>query len=221
MAIQGAGSTGIAGGAPAPASAITAAEAAAREREDRPTSAMKRGREWEADGPSKKVANEETRVRLEDQTARRVTPPNRMPSPGEMQRRGSSEARREDQRRVNESYHPSEAAHHPPTLPSIQHMPQHGTGSSLPPMNEGPAPASNGPQPGAPSVQVQVKEEPARGEQTPAHEPAARKMDVDENYDDDGDDEKRTSTAAKGSPTAGSSSSNGVQTSQSKQESTA
>lgn len=220
--IQGASSTGIAGGAPAPASAITAAEAAAREREDRPTSAMKRGREWEGEsGPSKKVANEETRVRLDDQVARRVTPPNRMPSPGEMQRRGSSEARREDQRRVNESYHPSEAAHHPPTLPSIQHMPQHATGSSLPPMNDGPAPASNGPQAGAPSAQV--KEEPARNEQVPAHEPAARKMDVDENYDDDGDDEKRTSTAAKGSPAAGSNSngvlSNGAQTSQSKQES--
>ncbi|KNG81485.1 transcriptional corepressor Cyc8 [Aspergillus nomiae NRRL 13137] len=217
--VQGAGSTGIAGGAPPPPSAITAAEAAAREREDRPASAMKRGREWEAESaPVKKIANEESRARLDEQLPRRVTPPNRMPSPGEMQRRSSSEVRREDQRRINESYHPSEAAHHPPTLPSIQHMPQHASGSGLPPMAEGSAPAANGPQPG-PSAPVQVKEEPARGEQPPAHEPAARKMDVDENYDDDGDDDKRASAAVKGSPSASGSgntnnATNGSQTSQ-------
>lgn len=178
---------------------MAAAEAAAREREDRPASAMKRGREWEAEaGPTKKIANDESRARLEEQVSRRVTPPNRMPSPGEMQRRSSSEARREEQRRVNEEYHPSEAAHHPPTLPPIQHMPPHPSGSSLPPMADGSAPASNGSQSGPPSAQV--KEETSRVEQPPSHEPAARKMDVDENYDDDDDDEKRTSTVAKGSP---------------------
>ncbi|PYH74657.1 putative transcriptional corepressor Cyc8 [Aspergillus vadensis CBS 113365] len=201
---------GIAGGAPPPASAISAAEAAAREREERPGSAMKRGREWEAEaGPAKKIANEESRARLDDQLSRRVTPPNRMPSPGEMQRRSSSEIRREDQRRVNENYHPSEAAHHPPTLPSIQHMPPHPSGGpSLPPMAESSAAPSNGPPSGPSSAQVQVKEEPARGEQAPAHEPAARKMDVDENYDDD-DDEKRASAVVKGSPHAAGSSNNG------------
>ncbi|GES57040.1 putative transcriptional corepressor Cyc8 [Aspergillus terreus] len=201
--VQGAGSTGIAGGAPAPASAITAAEAAAREREDRPGSAMKRGREWEGEpGPAKKIANEESRARLDEQMPRRVTPPNRMPSPGEMQRRNSSEARRDDQRR-DEPYHPSEAAHHPPTLPSIQSMPPHASGSSLPPMAESPVAPANGPQAGPPAAQVPVKDEPIRtGEQTPAHEPAARKMDVDENYDDDGDDEKKATAAAKGSPSA-------------------
>ncbi|PYH91677.1 TPR-like protein [Aspergillus ellipticus CBS 707.79] len=201
VSLQGAGG-GIAGGAPPPASAISAAEAAAREREERPSSAMKRGREWEAEpGPIKKIASEENRARLEDQMSRRVTPPNRMPSPGEIQRRSSSEARREDQRRVNENYHPSEAAHHPPTLPSIQHMPPHPSGGpSLPPMAESSSAASNGPQSGPPTVQVQVKEEPVRSEQAPAHEPAARKMDVDENYDDDGDDEKRPSAVVKGSP---------------------
>ncbi|PKY01407.1 putative transcriptional corepressor Cyc8 [Aspergillus campestris IBT 28561] len=231
--VQTAGSTGIAGGAPPPASAMAAAEAAAREREDRPASAMKRGREWEADaGPVKKIANEESRARLDDQMTRRASPPNRMPSPGVIQRRSSSEARREDQRRINENYHPSEAAHHPPTLPPIQHMPPHGSGPSLPAMNEssGPPP-SNGPPSGPPSTtQVQVKEEPARGEQPPAHEPAARKMDVDENYDDDGDDEKRPSAAVKGSPhgsgSGGANNSNNVlsggsQSSQSKPESTA
>ncbi|RAK97179.1 putative transcriptional corepressor Cyc8 [Aspergillus ibericus CBS 121593] len=213
--VQGASGGGIAGGAPPPASAISAAEAAAREREERPGSAMKRGREWEAEaGPVKKLASEENRARLDDhQLARRVTSPNRMPSPGEIQRRSSSEIRREDQRRVNENYHPSEAAHHPPTLPSIQHMPPHPSGPSLPPMAESAAAASNGPSSGSASAQVQVKEEPTRSEQAPAHEPAARKMDVDENYDDD-DDEKRASAVVKGSPHASGSgsanNSNGV-----------
>ncbi|KAF9893767.1 glucose repression mediator protein [Aspergillus nanangensis] len=200
--VQVPGSTGIASGAPAPASAITAAEAAAREREERPASAMKRAREWEADaGPTKKIANEESRARLDDQMSRRVTPPNRMPSPATLQRRNSSEGRREEHR-PDENYHPSEAAHHPPTLPSIQNMPPHASGSSLPPMTESPVAPSSGPQPGIPSTQVPVKEEPRAGEQTPVHEPAARKMDVDEDYDDDADDEKRTTTAAKGSPSA-------------------
>ncbi|KAL4876049.1 hypothetical protein BJY04DRAFT_200502 [Aspergillus karnatakaensis] len=200
---QSANSSGIAGGAPAPASAISAAEAAAREREDRPPSAMKRARDWEADsGPVKKIAIEENRSRLDD---RRVTPPGRLPSPGSMQRRGSSEIRREDQRRVNETYHPSEAAHHPPTLPSIQHMPQHPSGTSLPPMAESAPAPSNGSSAVIPTTQVQVqvpvKEEHARAEQPPAHEPAARKMEVDEDYDDDGDDDKKVS-AVKGSPTS-------------------
>ncbi|THC89743.1 hypothetical protein EYZ11_010808 [Aspergillus tanneri] len=227
--IQGASSTGIASGAPPPPSAITAAEAAARDREDRPTSAMKRGREWEAEsGPTKKVASEESRARLDEQVTRRVTPPNRMPSPGEMQRRSSSEVRREDQHRISENYHPSEAAHHPPTLPSIQHMPQHPSGGpSLPPMAESSVSGSNGPQSGPAPAQTPVKEEATRSEQV--LEPAARKMDVDENYDDDEDD-KRVSAAAKGSPGSRSGSVNngasgslsgGAQSSQSKPETSA
>ncbi|KAJ9366160.1 hypothetical protein DTO282E5_9153 [Paecilomyces variotii] len=217
----------IAGGAPAPAAALSAAEAAARERDERPASAMKRGRDWEADAPSKKIANEESRARLDDQVTRRVTPPNHMSSPGEMHRRSSSEARREEQRRANENYHPSEAAHHPPTLPSIQHMQPQPSGSSMPPMAEGPTPTSNGAASGPSSAQAPVKEEP-RKEQPPLHEPAARKMDVDEDYDDDGDDDKRAGPAPKGSPHgsgAGNSVSNGNgvinggnQTSQPKQE---
>ncbi|KAJ6077252.1 uncharacterized protein N7446_000188 [Penicillium canescens] len=197
----GPNTTGIASGAPAPASAATAADAAARDREDRPTSAMKRGREWEADGPVKKLANEESRARLDDQNTRRASPPARMPSPGEMQRRSSSEARRDDARRANENYHPSEAAHHPPTLPSIQDMPPHASsGPSLPPMTEGSAPpVSNGPPSVPPSANTPVKEEPSRPEAPPAHEPPARKMDVDEDYDDDVEEEKKA-TASKGSP---------------------
>lgn len=188
------GPSGIAGGAPPPASAITAADAAARDRDERPPSAMKRGREWDGTegGPTKKVANEENRLR-QDEISRRVTPPR------DLHRRSSSEARREDQRRANENYHPSEAAHHPPTLPSIQHMQQQQPGgSSIPPISEGPQPASNPPSAG-PESQAPVKEEASRKEPAPLHEPAARKMDVDEDYDDDGDDEKRAS-GIKGSP---------------------
>lgn len=211
------GSSGIAGGAPPPASAMAAAEMAAREREDRPASAMKRAREWEAEsGPAKKIASEENRARLDEQVSRTVTPPNRMPSPAEAQRRNSSEAKREEQR-ASESYHPSEAAHHPPTLPSIQHMPPHPPGSNFPPMGEG---STSGPPSGPPSAQTPVKEESARADQPQSQEPAARKMDVDEDYDDD-DDEKKT-RAAGGSPSGSVNASNGVdggnQTPQSKQE---
>ncbi|KAJ6125688.1 TPR-like protein [Penicillium sp. IBT 18751x] len=202
----GGNSTGIASGAPAPAAAAAAAEAAARERgEDRPTSAMKRGREWESEGPVKKQANDENRARMDDQNARRVSPPARLPSPGEMQRRSSSEARREDARRANDNYHPSEAAHHPPTLPSIQNMPPHSsTGPSLPPMAEGSAPPSNGPPSAPPSANTPVKEEAPRPEAPSSHEPPARKMDVDEDYDDEPDEEKKAGAAAKGSPNCNS-----------------
>lgn len=191
------GGNSIASGAPAPPSA---AEAAARDREDRPASAMKRAREWEADGPIKKLANDESRARLDDQNSRRPSPPARMPSPGEMQRRSSSEARREDARRANENYHPSEAAHHPPTLPSIQDMPPRAsTGPSLPPMAEATAPVSNAPPSGPPSTNTPVKEEVPRPEAPPTHEPPARKMDVDEDYDDEVEEEKKAA-ASKGSP---------------------
>lgn len=192
--------TGIAGGAPPPPSAVTAAELAAREREDRPASALKRGREWEIEqGPSKKLASEENRARLDDRIPRRMTPPSRMPSPRAMHHRSSSEAHLEEQRRANESYYPSEAAHHPPTLPSIQQMQPQSHPSSLPPIDSS-ATASNGAPSGPPSAHSQVKEEPGRSEQQLAHEPAARKMDVDENYDDDGDDDKKASVMSKGSP---------------------
>lgn len=64
-------------------------------------------------------------------------------------------------------YHPSEAAHHPPT---------HGMAGQLPPMQ--------GPPPPPPQ----------------AHEPerAARKMDIDEEYDDSGEDEKKIIHSASG-----------------------
>jgi general transcriptional corepressor CYC8 len=166
---------------------MTAADAAARDRDDRPPSAMKRGREWDSveGGPAKKIANEENRLRQADEINRRVTPPR------DLHRRSSSEIRR-----ANENYHPSEAAHHLHTLPSIQHMQQPG-GPSIPPLAEA-QPVSNPPSAG-PEAQAPVKEETVRKEPAPLHEPAARKMDVDEDYDDDGDDEKRA-TGIKGSP---------------------
>lgn len=74
----------------------------------------------------------------------------------------------EEPRRME--YHPSEAAHHPPT---------HGMPGQLPPMQGG------GPPP-PPPPQV--------------HEPerAARKMDIDEEYDDSGEDEKKPVRPASG-----------------------
>lgn len=201
------GGNSIASGAPAPPSAAAAADAAARDRDDRPTSAMKRSRGWEPEVPIKRPANEENRARLDEQSARRAGSPAHVASPSGMQRRSSSEARRddarrEDARRANENYHPSEAAHHPPTLPSIQDMPPHPSAApSLPPMTEGSGPASNGPPPSGPaSANTPVKEEAPRPEAPPAHEPAARKMDVDEDYDDDVEEEKKVAAASKGSP---------------------
>lgn len=74
----------------------------------------------------------------------------------------------EEQRRANEGYHPSDAAHHPPSLPAINQPHSSPQAQHLPRMSDN------------------VKEEPRR---EIVHEPAARPMDVDEDYDDD--EEKR------------------------------
>jgi hypothetical protein len=66
-----------------------------------------------------------------------------------------------DARRFNDGYHPSEAAHHPQSLPPM------GAAQSMPRMAETP-----------------------KQERPEHHEPAARHMDMDENYDDDGEDSK-------------------------------
>lgn len=203
---------GIAGGAPPPAAAIAAAEAAARERDERPPSSMKRPRDWESEhGPTKKAANEETRTRLDEQQPSRRVSPSRIPSPRDVRRRSSSEVRREDQRRTHDNYHPSEAAHHPPTLPSIQHM----GGPKITPLGETSAPVQASPLGGLPSgiaagpapgpaaaPALPPKEERERKEPAvaPQHEPPARKMDVDEDYDDDGDEEKKGGAGKVGSP---------------------
>lgn len=148
-------------------------------RDERPASAMKRGREWEPEqsGPSKKVANEENRAKL-DEPSRHPSPPQKAgpPTPRDHYRRSSSEIRRENAERQSQNYHPSEAAHHP---------------YSLPPQN-------------IPSMQT-ILDGPKddRNENT---EPAARKMDVDEDYDNNSEDDKRagsataSGTASKNSP---------------------
>jgi glucose repression mediator protein len=156
---------GIASGAPPPASALVAAEAAARERDDRPpTVPPKRHREWEDTehlGP-KPPSNDEKRQKLEEPHSRRPSPPmHRMSSP-QVPRQSPQDA--PDPRRFNDGYHPSEAAHHPPSLPSM-----------------------NQPQPLAPPPRMT---ETPKQERVEHHEPAARQMDVDENYDDEGDDVK-------------------------------
>jgi glucose repression mediator protein len=173
----------IVGGAPPPNAALQAAEAAARERDDRPVP-PKRLREWEDDASmnsQKKPANDESRVSLVFPSTRRASPPDRIPnSPF----RSSSEVRRldeqrraDDQRRATENYHPSEAAHHPPAL-GLQIKPQPSPRiTSNEERLENATPAQPSTQPPAPAQ--------------PHLEPAARKMDMDEDYDDSGDEEKR------------------------------
>lgn len=165
---------GMASGAPAPAAAFAAAEAAQREREDRTPSGPKRHREWEDDHTmAPKPPNEEKRPRLDDHLMRRPSPPDRVPSPPRRSPPEAEARRLEDQRRINDGYHPSEAAHHPPTLPAMQH--------NLPPLSHPPEPVAN-------------------DERKEQHEPAARQMDVDEDYDDEGEDDKRNGKSERSSP---------------------
>ena len=145
-------------------------------RDDRPPSAMKRGREWDVEsGPSKKPANEETRARL-DEPSRHPSPPNRITTPRDHYGRSPSEVQRENERRANENYHPSEAAHHPYSL-APQQIPSMAT------ILDG-----------------------SREERKEPAEAAARKMDVDEDYDNNSEDDKRagsgtaSGTATKNSP---------------------
>ncbi|OBT46529.1 hypothetical protein VE00_01768 [Pseudogymnoascus sp. WSF 3629] len=217
---------GIANGAPAPASALAAAEAAAAERRDEgpPSVGPKRVREWEDELPpvQKKPASDETRAHLNDVHHRRPSTPPREPF-----RRNSSEARREDQRRANENYHPSEAAHHPLThsVPTTTQLPPMQpaatpTRESLPPppsvskdypMVDGPAERRSPQQlPPPPPPPAQAQPQPPQPQQAsppapvpapaPAEERAARKMDVDENYDDEGEEEKKAPSSANGAP---------------------
>ncbi|KAF2196202.1 TPR-like protein, partial [Delitschia confertaspora ATCC 74209] len=157
---------GIASGAPAPASALAAAEAAARERDERPpTAPPKRLREWE-DGDhmkSKPPANDEKRQKLEEPHSRRPSPPPHRISSPQVPRHSPQDA--PDARRFNDGYHPSEAAHHPTPLAPIP----------IAPIN--------------PPPHARMTETPKQ-ERVEHHEPAARHMDVDENYDDEGEDTK-------------------------------
>lgn len=175
---------GIAAGAPPPAAALAAAEeAAARDRDERPGTGFKRMIESDEDHKMvhKYPANGETRRQLDDQHHRRPSPPGRQPSPRGrppsplrqqpspprmMHRHSSSDVRRDEQRRADENYYPSEAAHHPPTLPSMHQQ----------------APSSE---------HLQSIPESSREERKETYEAASRKMEVDEDYDDEGEDNKR------------------------------
>lgn len=196
-------------GAPPPSSAQTSADAAAREREERPTSAApKRHREWD-DEPvtnGKKATTEEGRSRLDEIKVQRHSPSEKSGTPPQ---RSPSELRRAEDR-PSSGYHPSEAAHHPPALPSMASLAQSGR-ISAPPQEEQrpqpPAAPSQAPTP-APAQQQSTSQPaaqaapaaPAQPSSAPVYEPAARKMDVDENYDDSGDEEKRSTTKQEGSP---------------------
>lgn len=191
----------IASGAPAPSAAVQAAEAAAREREERPSSvAPKRHREWEDDNTTavKKNANDESRSRLEDANSRRPSPPDHAATPLP---RSPSEVRRvEDQRRADAGYHPSEAAHHPP-LPPMQMAapPQSAQVSPQQPQPPKEEPRMEHQATPVPTQAAHVPPPPPAPQQPQTYEPAARKMDMDEDYDDSGD-EKAKAKSEKSSP---------------------
>ncbi|KAK6825258.1 hypothetical protein PG989_013002 [Apiospora arundinis] len=198
-------------------------------RDDRPSSVgPKRMREWEEDTSMKKPASEENRAMIHDMRHRRPsTPlrggpePYRRNSPEahrfadeqrrmEDQRRADDQRRTEDMRRAeeqqrhgNEQYHPSDAAHHPPA----HSMPP----NHLPPMQQGPSPMQgiiHEPPPPSAAPKEYPQDERSRVEHNPTPAPpplneperAARKMDVDEDYDDSGEEEKKVPI---GGPTSG------------------
>lgn len=201
-----------------PQPSMSADPALHREHDPRPPSVgPKRMREWEDEREAKKPTTEETRARMEDVRHRRPSTPPRL----EPYRRNSSEARRFDERRMedarraeeqrrvedmrradeqrhgNEGYHPSEAAHHPQS---------HSVPAHLPPMQQGPSSMQGlmhdapGPQPGPAKKEYPPGPEERRMEHPPvAHPPAVsneperaiRKMEVDEDYDDSGEEDKK------------------------------
>ncbi|KAI0392534.1 hypothetical protein F5Y17DRAFT_477582 [Xylariaceae sp. FL0594] len=199
-------------------------------RDERPPSvASKRMRDWDDDPAVKKQASEEARSRLHDVSHRRPSTPPRdhfrrspeghqFEAARRMDERRAEDARREQMRRADEErheqrheqrhaneggYHPSEAAHHPP----VHAMPP----NHLPPMQSGPSPMPGimhePPQP-SPAVKEYPQEDRPRLENPPAPAPqmneperAARKMDVDEDYDDSGEEEKKVvSSGSKSGP---------------------
>ncbi|CAJ2511642.1 Uu.00g072670.m01.CDS01 [Anthostomella pinea] len=137
----------------------------------------------------------------------------------EDQRRAEEMRRAEELRHANENYHPSEAAHHPPAhamppnhLPPMQ---QQGPGPMQGPSPIGPSPMQGliheAPQP-SPAAKEYTQDErrlehpPASAPQMNEPERAARKMDVDEDYDDSGEEEKKPVPAG---PTSGPGSATG------------
>lgn len=213
----------IASGAPAPLSASTLADAAARDRERENGVHSKRPREWDSredlyGSNHKKNASEENRSRLEDPYSRRFQSPPTVMQP-ERERReyerppyGENSAptnsyasprppNEGDLRRANEDYKPSAVAHQPAPLSTVLHQeqpqpPREPARPTLPPMNaqqpngiESNAAKTEQPEP----ERMEVEEETKPSTEAPRQpeEPAARNMEVDENYDDDSTEESK------------------------------
>ena len=151
-----------------------AAEAAARERDEK-IHHNKRTREWEEEegqGIGKKPASEEARARMDDMRHHRQSPPVRVTSPHRPERRRSSSER------PREDYHhgPPPAPLHTPNVPPVLgHQP-------LPPIND--APRMSEPPPRI--TEAHRMSEAPRDDRKEIIEPAARKVELDEDYDDEG-----------------------------------
>jgi len=199
--------SGIANGAPPPASALAAAEEAARnrEREDSKIPNTKRHREWEEDDSlsAKKVASNENRARMDDHFHHRASP-SRL-SPDHDPRRSSSERPPQQQPQPqNEEYHRSAAPSAPPGS-------MHGMPNSRPVYSQLPSMTDTSlPPPSSQQGQQQQQQQQQHGQQQQMRnddrereqrererererdrerkeivEPPARKMEVDEDYDDE------------------------------------
>ncbi|KAF8420056.1 hypothetical protein EV426DRAFT_538069 [Tirmania nivea] len=164
---------GIASGAPVPASAAAAAEAAQRDREEKGVDTrVKRVREWEEDDSAsvKKPASEDARARLEEISHHRPSPPR----PGA--RLGSPDRRSSSERPRNDDYHQA-----PP--------PQHQQHQTLPSINSN-IPANHQLAPISDSSRHEPPRRPDEDrERKEVIEPAARKVEVDEDYDEDVDED--------------------------------
>lgn len=180
---------GIAAGAPPPVAALAAAEAAARDnKDDRLGVGVKRSMDVDDDYKmaNKKPANgDTTRGRHEEHYYSQASPVGGPSSPRDRAHpRSASELQRDDQRRTaDDNYHPSQAAHHPPTLPSLHPHPE-----PQPPVQALPPPPP--PQPQHLPPMVEPPPPPPRTEPRDL-EPAIRKVELDDDYNDDGEDEKR------------------------------
>ena len=114
------------------------------------------------------------------------------------------------QQQPQDVYHPSDAAHHP-TLPSISHHQQQQQQQDSSPLAHPGMSSQSQPQPhqqqpphlpqmtSEPQPPLQsLPPQPQRDERREAFEPAARKMDMDEDYDDDGEEDKKASPGGRG-----------------------
>lgn len=119
-------------------------------------------------------------------------------------------AEEQQQRHANEGYHPSEAAHHTQSHPMQGHLPpmqqgppqmaQQGPSQMQNLIHDGPGPSNSAPKEYPADERSRMDHPPApqpsrdpRESQQVMNEPerAARKMDVDEDYDDSGEDDKK------------------------------